>query len=185
MKNQALRQFLLGGLLPIIAFTVAEAIHGTVAGLIAGMIFGIGEMAYELWTLKRIQGITLASNALVLVLGGLALWSDDSAFFKLQPAILVFAFALFLLGSSWLRKPLLLELLKKQGREVPPAAIPTLTGMNFRLGLCMIVVGAAGVHAAYYWATAAWATYKAVGAPAMIAAYMLVEVLLARRRLKK
>ena len=37
-----LRALLLGGLLPVIAFTVIEEVYGTLWGLIAGMVFGVG-----------------------------------------------------------------------------------------------------------------------------------------------
>lgn len=181
-RGQAIRQFLLGGLLPVIAFTAVEAFYGTKAGLIAGVVFGVGEMLYEYLTLKRVQWITLASNALVIVLGGLALVEEDGALFKLQPAILVFAFAAFLIVSSLMGKPMLVALVKKQGRVLPPEAESLLGGLNWRLGICMIAIGAVGVHAAYYWTTAAWATYKAVGAPLMMGAYMAVEVLIIRLR---
>jgi intracellular septation protein len=118
-------------------------------------------------------------------LGGISLLESDPLFFKLQPAILCFAFAGFLLGSTMIGKPMLVEMMKKQRPDAPPEAFAMAGGMNFRVGLCMIVVGVIGVHAAYYWSTAAWATYKGVGVPIIILVYMLGEVAVARARRKR
>jgi intracellular septation protein A len=126
--------------------------------------------------------VTLASNALVFILGGLSLFEDNAAFFKLQPAIMILAFALFILGSSWLGKPLLLEIMKKQGREIPEEARPRLEGFNRRLGWCMVGISLVGVHAAFYWSTSAWAAFKAMGVPILLGLYMGVEVLVAKKR---
>lgn len=177
-----MKQFLLGGLLPVLAYVAIEAIYGTVAGLIAGIVLGIGEMVYEYVTLKKVQGITIISNLLVIVLGGVSLFESDPTFFKLQPAILCFAFAGFLLISSWMGKPMLVEMMRKQRPDAPPEAFELVGKMNFRVGLMMIVIGIVGVHAAYHWSTAAWATYKGVGVPALLLVYMLIEVVIVRLR---
>lgn len=53
-KSQALALFF-GGLLPVIAFTVIEEKYGTVAGLIAGIVFGLGEVLFETIKYKKVR----------------------------------------------------------------------------------------------------------------------------------
>jgi intracellular septation protein len=184
-KPNGVQAFLLGGLLPVVAFTVIEGVYGTAAGLVAGMVFGAGEMLYEYWSRRKIQGITIASNMLVVGLGGLSLIENNGVFFKLQPAILTFAFAGFLLGSGLMKRPLLLALARKQRGDLPPAAEALLTALNWRLGLCMIAIGLVGVYAAFYWSTVAWASFKALGAPVLLGLYMAIEFLFAKLRARK
>lgn len=178
--QSALRMFLLGGLLPVIVFAVVESVYGTEGGLVAGILFGIGEMVYEYRTQKRIQGITIASNALVVILGGLSLFEGTGVWFKMQPAILLAAFAVFLFITSLLGKPFLVALAKKQNPNLPEAALEILRGLNFRISFVFLGLAALSVYAALYWTTAAWATLKGVGVPVILVAYMVIEVVIIR-----
>ncbi len=181
----SLRALVLGGVLPVIAFTLVEEWYGTVGGLIAGVVFGAGELTYEYVRFRKIQGVTIAGNALVIILGGLSLIEGNAVLFKLQPAFLLFAFAGFLLLSSALKRPFLVEMSKKQmtanGQELPEEARRRLTGMNTRIGICLFVIALLSVHAAYYWSTPAWAFLKGIGAPAILVIYMGIEILILRR----
>lgn len=178
--------FLVGGLLPVVAFTVVEQFYGPIGGAIAGIAFGLGEIAWELWSAGKVQNITWLSNFLVLVFGLAALWENNGTFFKLQPAALLLVFALILFGSSALKKPFLTELARKQNPGLPPEAEAILNGMNFRLGFVFLFLTALSVHAAFYWSTMAWATLKGVGLPVLLGIYMVAEfVWLRLRRGKK
>jgi intracellular septation protein len=167
--------FLVGGLLPVVAFTVVEQFYGPIGGAIAGMLFGAGEIGWELWNSGKVQKITWLSNALVLIFGALSLWEHNGIFFKLQPAVLLLIFALLLFGSSLLKKPFLTALAKKQNPDMPPEAELLLNGMNFRLGFVFLFLTAISVHAALYWSTVAWATLKSVGLPIILGVYMVIE----------
>lgn len=101
-----LRTILVGGLLPVLVFTVVESMYGTKGGLIAGVLFGAGELTYEYVRYKKVQWITIIGNALVILLGSLALFEENATLFKLQPAILVFTMAAVLVGSSMIKRPL-------------------------------------------------------------------------------
>ena len=174
--------FLVGGLLPVLAFAAVEQFYGAIGGAIAGIVFGLGEVTYEYWRFRKVQRITWVSNALVLVFGGLALWEDNGAFFKLQPAALLLIFAGLLFGSSFLKRPFLTALAKKQNPNIPPEVEAVLNGMNFRLGFFMLALTALSVHSAFYWSTAAWAFLKGIGLPILLGLYILAEMAWARWR---
>lgn len=180
--------FLIGGLLPVIAFAVVEQFYGAVGGAIAGIMFGAGEICWELWRTRAVQKITWISNALVLLFGLLSLWEDNGVYFKLQPAALLLVFAILLFVSGWLRRPFLTALAKKQNALLPPEAEQLLNRMNFRLGFLFLFLTALSVHAAFYWSTAAWAVLKGVGLPVLLVIYMAGEFIwlrIARARAKK
>lgn len=181
-RKQAVRGLLLGGLLPILAFVVVEQIYGTVGGIIAGLVFGAGEIAWELKKTGKVQKITLFSNALIVVLGLLSLWEGDGIFFKLQPAIFMIVFAAIFFGSSLLGKHFLVAAARKQNPELAPVALERLRGLNTRLGFVFIGLAALSAHSALYWSTAAWATLKTVGFPVILGAYVLGEAAWIRLR---
>lgn len=179
-RQAAIRNLLLGGVLPIAAFAIVEQIYGTMGGVIAGLVFGGGEVAWELWKLGKVQGITMLSNALVLVLGLLSLYEDNGVFFKLQPAIFLLVFAGVFLGSSLLGKHFMVESAKKQNPDIPPFLLERFKGVNTRVGFLFIALAALSAWSAFRWTTAAWATLKGVGLPVILAAYLLVEMVLIR-----
>jgi intracellular septation protein len=180
-RGQALLP-IVASLLPVLVFTAIEELYGTKAGLIAGVVFCIGEVAYEFKKFGRPQTITLVANALVLILGGVSLFESNAVFFKLQPALMVFMMAGALLISSVLKKPFLVELAKKQRPDLPEFALSRMAGLNLRMGICLIAIALLGVYAAFEWSTAWWAAYKAVGAPVLLILYVLIDLAILKRR---
>src|SRR5687768_8780223 len=114
---------LIGGLLPIVAFTVIEESYGPVYGLFAAMAFGIAEILFEWFKYKRVSSIIWISNGLVIGLGLVSIFAQDGIWFKLQPALLELGFAITLWITQFLGKPLLTELAQKQNPDMPPHVV--------------------------------------------------------------
>lgn len=183
-KKQALSLFF-GGLLPVIAFTVIEEKYGIIAGLIAGMVFGVGEIIYEYANVKKVSTITWIGNGLILGLGAVSLISSEGIWFKLQPAILEFGFFLFLLISWFIKKPFLTLMIEKQNPNAPDFIKAQMSGMTLRLSFFMLAHAIIASWAALYWSTEAWALLKGVGLTISMIVYMIGEVLWARLRINK
>jgi intracellular septation protein len=183
-KTQALA-FFFGGLLPVIAFTVIEEKWGTVAGLIAGMVFGVGEIMYEMIKHRKVSLITWIGNGLLLGLGAISLISDDGIWFKLQPALFEYGFFIFLVGSWLFNKPFLVLMMEKQNPTAPEFLKQRMKGMTFRLGLFFLAHGLLATWAAFKWSTESWALLKGVGLTVSMVVYMVLEVIVARRQLQK
>lgn len=183
-KTQALA-FFFGGLLPVIAFTVIEEKWGTIAGLIVGMIFGVGEISYELIKHKKVSAITWVGNGLLLGLGAISLISQDGIWFKLQPALFEYGFFIFLIGSWFLKKPFLVMMLEKQNPTAPYFLKRRMSGMTFRLSLFFLAHGLLATWAAFHWSTESWALLKGLGLTISMVAYMVLEIIFARLQLKK
>ncbi len=181
-KSQAASLFF-AGLLPVIAFTLIEEYYGTLAGLIAGMIFGLGEIIYELVKYKKVQKMTWIGNGLLLGLGGLSLISSEGIWFKLQPALMEGAFALILWASILAGKPLLSYLAEQQGYSINPLVKQRMKGMTFRTGLFLALHAGLATWAAISWSTTSWALLKGVGFTVSFILYMALEGLYLRRTL--
>ena len=180
MKNQAASLFF-AGLLPVIAFTLIEEYYGVIAGLIAGMVFGVSEICWELYRYKKVQKMTWVGNGLLLVLGGVSLISSEGLWFKLQPAIMEGIFAAVLFGSVLMRKPLLVVLAEQQKQQLPDFVKVRLSGVTFRTGIFFAIHTGLAVWAALSWTTGQWAFLKGIGLTVSFVIYLGVEVLFLRR----
>ncbi|MEQ1723300.1 MAG: septation protein IspZ [Pseudobdellovibrio sp.] len=183
-KKQALSLFF-GGLLPVIAFTVIEEKYGVIPGLIAGMIFGVGEIIYEYVAHKKVSSITWIGNALLIGLGAVSLISSEGIWFKMQPAILEFGFFGFLLGSWLLKKPFLVLMIEKQNPDAPDFVKAQMSGMTLRLSFFMLAHAILATWAALSWSTESWALLKGVGLTVSMIVYMILEILWARIKITK
>lgn len=173
------------GLLPVIAFTLIEEYYGIIAGLVVGMIFGVGEICWELYRHKKVQKITLIGNGMLLVLGGLSLVSSEGLWFKLQPALMEGAFALALWGSVVLKKPLLVYLAEQQGQQLPDFLKSRMTGLTLRTGVFFAIHAVLATWAAFEWTTTNWALLKGLGLTISFVLYLVIEAVLLRRGILK
>ncbi|WP_413290689.1 inner membrane-spanning protein YciB [Bdellovibrio sp. HCB337] len=177
--------FFFGGLLPVIAFTVIEEKYGIVAGLIAGMVFGFGEIIYELIRHRKVSTMTWVGNGLLLVLGGVSLISSEGIWFKLQPALMEGLFAFAMWGSYLIKKPLLVVLAEKQGHQLPEVVKTKLAGVTWRTGFFFAIHTGLAVWAAYDWSTTNWALLKGIGLTVTFIIYLLIEVFYLRQSVAK
>lgn len=180
-RAQAL-SFLLGGVLPLIAFTVIEEKYGTFWGLIAGLAFGAGEIAWELIRYRRVSKITWFGNGLLFIMGAISLLTDEGIWFKLQPAIIEAVMALAFWGSLLMRRNLLVWMVQAQGGSFPPEIAPFLNGFCFRLGIFFALHAAVAVEAALHWSTEAWVALKGIGLFASFIVYLFLEIVYIRWR---
>lgn len=183
-KGQALSLFF-GGLLPVIAFTVIEEKYGPQAGLMAGLVFGGGEIIYELVRYKKVSQITWIGNGLLLGLGAISLFFNDGIWFKLQPAIMEFGMFVFLLGSWLVKKPFLQIMVEKQNPEIPQILKDNLSGITFRMSFFFLIHASLATYAAFYWSTESWALLKGVGLTVSMIFYMICEMILIRRKFRR
>lgn len=185
----ALRSLLLGGVLPVIVFTVLEEKYGTLWGLVGGMILGFGEIANEWRTQRKVDTITWIGNGLLIGMGLISLFTSEGLWFKLQPAILEAFMAVLLIGSVIVGKPFLALMAEKQNMyaQIPEPLHPVFRsrfkGMTFRIGIFFLLHAILATWAAVEWSTRAWALLKGVGFTASMILYMLVEMLFLRRKL--
>ncbi len=183
-RSQAMSLFF-AGLLPVIAFTIIEDQYGIVAGLIAGMVFGVGEIAWELFKYRKVNRMTWIGNGMLLVLGAISLISSEGIWFKLQPAIMEALFAFFLLVSLVVKKNLIVYIAEKQGQVLPEQIKSRMTGMTFRMGIFFLFHAVLATYAAFYWSTSAWAILKGVGFTLSFVLHMILEILWIRRALSR
>lgn len=185
IKKPTLLSVFFGGILPVIAFTLVENQYGIIWGAVAGMVFGVGEIIYEKLFLGKISKLTLVVNIALLVLGAVSIIMNDGIWFKLQPAFIEAGFTLLLWISLLKKKPLLPELAKMQGHQLPPASEKILTGMTFRIGVFFAIHAIIATWAAFSWTTEQWAWLKGAGLTISFVLYFAFEFIILRMLAKR
>jgi intracellular septation protein A len=93
---------LLSDFLSTIVFVVLSAATGNVTlAILAGMAVGIGQIALIFLRGGKPQLMQWASLALVVVLGGLSLWTADATFVMIKPSIGGVAIGSVMLRRGW------------------------------------------------------------------------------------
>lgn len=179
-KRQQALAFIFAGILPIILFTVIEEKYGVIPGLVAAMIFSVGELTYEKIRYHKISFLTWVGNGLILGMGLVSLLTADGIWFKLQPAILEFIFFIFLLTSWVVKKPFLKVMMLKQNPNLPDAVLVFTSGLTFRLSLFFLFHAVLATYAALHWSTESWAILKGVGLTVSMILYMVAEAVILR-----
>lgn len=183
MRSQTI-SLLFGGLLPIIAFTLIEDHYGPLWGTLAGMVFGVGEITYELIHFRKVSSITWIGNGMILGLGGISIFTQDGFWFKMQPAILEAFFAFFLWGSLLTKKNVLLMMAEKQNPNIPEILKSNFKGITFRIGIFFFLHALLATWAALEWSTTAWAWLKGAGVMISMVIYMIAEGIYLRAKIR-
>lgn len=179
------KQQILLMLIPLILFTVVEEWGGLTWALILSVVYAIGEVGWEYWKYRQVSKLTLFSNLMVVGLSFVSYLTQDGLWFKLQPAILESFFALILIGSFLIKKPLLISMMKAQGQPMNEVMIPFFTVLTFRMGLFFMAQAGLAVYASLHWSTEVWAFLKSIGLFIMMIVYMLLEVIIFKVRLSR
>jgi len=183
-RSNALMLFF-GGILPLVGYGIIEDQYGPLWGTVAGMVLGVGEIIFEYYRYKTVSKLTWGSNALILIMGAISIFTNEGLWFKLQPTLLELVFAFLLWGSVLMKKNLFLAMAEKQGTQIPDIVKPRMNGLCLRLGVFMCVHAALNVWAALYWSTAAWIFLKGIGLTVSMILYMIIEAVFLRKAIQK
>jgi intracellular septation protein A len=180
------------GLIPVVIFWLVEDKFGTFWGLIAAIIWALGECIYEYGTTRKIQKLTLFSTALVVILGGLGALLDKSILFKFQPVIMEVVFAGVIIWGGRGGEPLLLKMARQTKPEAFKEQTPEITAHQLivmrRLTRNLIVILIA--HSillsvvAVNGTTGQWVFWKGIGFNVLLLFWAGAEFLVMRRKKK-
>lgn len=182
---------LFAAFLPLLVFWAVEEFWGLKAALIVGCITAVLEIAWEKFVRKHVSFLTLASNGLVLGLGGVSFLMDSGIAFKIQPMVMELAMAFFMIGLRFkTSEPFMLRMFREAPALDPVKrdqllALPGFTGRlrsmdNTFIGF-LTVHGLAVGAAAIWGSTRQWILLKGV----LFYVLMLVVFLPFMRRPRK
>jgi len=175
-------------LAPVIAFIYVDEYYGPKAGVVAGITLGILETMFLYLTERHIDKFSLGSTLLILVMGSMSLATGNQLFFKLKPAIVNIVMVMLLIGSSIIRKPIMLLFAKKQfGENFTPNQymLSYFSGINWRLSLLLIFHTVLIVYSALYMSNATWGFITKGGSFILMGIYLVIELIYSRFILPK
>jgi intracellular septation protein A len=182
-NKKSMIKMMLISLAPIIAFIYVDEYYGPKAGVIAGISLGVLETLFLYLTEKRLDKFSLGSTLLILIMGSLSLLTGNQLFFKLKPAIVNIVMVMIVLGSSFMKKPIMLLFAKKQFGEnfTPnPYMLSYFSGISYRLTFLLIFHTVLIVYSALYMSNAAWGFITKGGSFILMGIYLVIEFFYAK-----
>jgi intracellular septation protein A len=110
LLNHAGRPLLESTLIPLGLFWVLFTQAGFAAGVIATLSWSALAIGRRIVLRKRIPAVLVISTVLLVIRTALGLWTGSAFLYFLQPTAQNFVFALALVGTLWLERPLLAKL---------------------------------------------------------------------------
>jgi len=179
MNRFAFLKTLLPALLPLIVFIVVDEIWGTTIGIIAALIFGVGEFAYTYIREHRVDKFIIMDTLLLVVLGGVSLLLDNAIFFKLKPALIEAIFCVILGISVFSKKNIILLMSQRymKGIEMNPTMAWRMT-VSFRNMFWLFLFHTALVtYSAFCMSERAWAFISTALFYILFAVYFVLDLL--------
>lgn len=176
--------FLIFSFIPAVAFVVLESFLPLKEALIASIALSVVEIAAEKIFLKKVHKLSLVNFFLILLFGSISLLEEDSLWFQLQGTFMGALIGLGLMIRLKMGKSLMQELLvEMKPKQVPPTHIVRMIEYH----MCYFFLLHALINAlfALYLPLSWWKFFKVGGFYALMLPYLVVEILLIRREVKK
>ncbi|HXW53511.1 MAG TPA: septation protein IspZ [Myxococcota bacterium] len=160
------------GILPLLVFVVIDSFSGLRAGVVAAILFALGEAVYTLIVFQTIDNLTIGSTLLVLVFGVLSLKANNAIFLKLQPVVLGLILGVVLLVMQVLGTPLMVLMVEKYQYMVPeqyramvvnPVYLKMLARLSGVLGFGFLLHAALVAWSAFYTSKWWWIAFRGLG----------------------
>lgn len=177
------KTFFLISFLPAMAYWYLEENFDLKTALIGGVGLAVLELIFEKVFTKHIHSLSKINFILILGLGSISLIASEGIWFKLQPFFNGLIMGGIFLFNSFRGKSYFYEIMEHMGRVVPPREI--IIKMEMRLSLFLIFYGMFMAVVAFKLSTSQWIFFKTIGLYIAFAIYMVMEVLILRREMKK
>ncbi len=150
---------------PVVAFFVAYYIPDDLAQRMffatAVTIIAVIIQVSAYWLLyRRVEKMHLATLVIILILGGITLFTQDKRFFMWKPTVVNWLFALAFLASEFIGNKNLVQRIMEHAIKIPAQA-----WVNLNRGwiLFFLSMGGANLYVAFNFAEHVWVNFKLFG----------------------
>ncbi len=160
------------GILPLLAFAVADTFFGLKAGLISALVLAIIECIWTWVTFGELDQISIVSLLLIIILGGLAWKKKSPILFKIQPSIISLSLGLWLIISWIVGEPVFVMMINKYGAMLPieirqniqnPSYLEFVALTTLTAGIGMLFHAAITTYAAFKLSNWWWIAIRGIG----------------------
>jgi intracellular septation protein len=173
---------------PILLFFIAYKLYGLYAATAVAIGASLLQVGFFWLKHRRFERMHLISLALIIVLGGLTLFSRDATFIKWKPTLVNWLFAVVFAASHFIgAKPLVARMLSQQ-IELPDSVWVRL---NLSWIAFFLLAGAANLYVAFYYRPeldeavreALWVNFKLFGLLGMTLLFVVAQAFYLARHL--
>lgn len=183
-KPQSQNAFFMASFLPAIGYWILDEYFSLTTALVGGILLSVAEIAFEKWKYKHVHALSKLNFFLIVGLGGISLIGHDGVWFKMQPALSLFALAGFMGFKLISGKGMMLELFESMPKK---NTIPDiiLIRMEKHMVVFFVLYAVLMTIAALYLETSVWVFFKTAGLYIAMALFSLLEFFLNKKTMKE
>lgn len=161
-------------LFPIILFFVVFKVAGIYAATASAIVATLAQIAWVKFRHGKVDGMLIASGAIIVVFGGATLFLHNEVFIKWKPTVLYWLFALVLACAELFWKKNLIRSVMQQQLTLPE---PVWRTLNHAWAAFFAVLGVANLYVAFNFATDTWVNFKLFGTMGLMFAFVIAQSL--------
>ena len=167
---------------PVILFFWAFKVYDIFIATAIAIAATIAQIGWLWFRQHKIDKMMWSNLAIIIIFGGATLVSQDETFIKWKPTVLYWLIATVLLISNLIfRKNLIKAMLEKQ-IILPPTIWNKL---NLSWIFFFLIMGCINLYVAFNFPLDTWVTFKLFGATGLILIFMILQVMILGKILKK
>ena len=169
--------------LPVVIFFAVYKYTGDIIVATAVLIPATILQIFYTWVkTKKIEKMHLVTLVLVVSLGGATIIFNDKTFIQWKPTIVNWLFAIAFLGSQFIGKRTIIEMMMSANIDLPKKVWSTL---NISWVLFFIFSGAANLYVAYEYDEETWVNFKLFGLLGMTFIFIILQGIYMSRHIKE
>lgn len=186
MENQPQNKnaFFLASFLPAVGYWILDAYFSLTVALIGGIILAVLEIVFEKYKMGHVHTLSKFNFFLIVFLGGLSFVGEDGIWFKLQPAISLFAVGGFMGFKLRTGNGLMFDLMDSMpsNKKLSPNII---NRMEKHLVVFFLLYGIIMLVTALWTSTSLWIFFKTAGMYIAMVIFGVVEFILNRNEMRR
>lgn len=184
-------------LLPVLLFFIVFKYQGIYAATWVGIISTILQATFYRITKKQWDKMQVVTLVIFVIFGGMTLYFHNPIFVKWKPTIIFWVFGLVLLGSHFIGKKPMMQLILEGALSNQKSAsklqstqeqlvIPPQVGkkLNMAWALFFLFLGFANLYVAYQFNDNVWVNFKLYGITAATLLFSVLQTIFLMRYLK-
>ncbi len=169
--------------LPIVIFFIVYKITNDIVIATAVLIPAtVLQIAYTRWSSGKYEKMQLVTLVLVVFFGGMTVLLNDGIFIKWKPTVVNWLFAMVFLGSQFIGKKTIVEMIMGANITLPS---PAWRQLNLAWVAFFVVMGGLNLYVAFTFSEATWVDFKLFGMLGLTLAFIVLQGLFLAKYLQQ
>jgi len=167
--------------LPIVVFFIAYKMFDIYVATAVAIVASVVQVGFTWWKTRKLEGMQLATLAIIVFFGGATLLLEDEMFIKWKPTVVNWLFGIAFLVSQFVGKKTLVEHAMGANIQLPHSIW---TRLNLSWVVFFISLGFANLYVMYNFDTDTWVNFKLFGMLGLTIAFVVAQGLYLGRHIK-